>query len=261
MKKTIFSIMLVTMLMACGGSKPSASADSESDTVEIAVDTMAMETPTQYVATDAISMGLNGHVQSVDIQQYSTYESNGELKDGNLMGRLTMEFDATGHITTDEWGNRYGYDADGRYYRGNHTYTAVKRDKSGRIVEYSDIEPQKESESQFVMTLHYDKNGRLSTIEYGGGLNMAWTEKRHYESGNIYPSKIEKSMTFEGGGAEETTIIYRYTSFDDQHNWTERLCMVSVKEVQEAEVDSFIPEQPKLEEKILVEKRTISYFE
>ena len=90
---------------------------------------------------------------------------------------------------------------------------------------------------------------------------MAWTENRHYESGNIYSSKIEKSMSFEGGGAEETTITYRYTSFDDQHNWTERLCMVSVKEIQEAEVDSFIPEQPKIEEKILVEKRTISYFE
>ena len=89
---------------------------------------------------------------------------------------------------------------------------------------------------------------------------MAWTEKRQYESGNMHPSKTEKSITDEGGGAEEATITYRYTSFDEQHNWTERLCMVSIKQIEETEVDSLIPEQPKIEEKILVEKRTINYY-
>lgn len=246
--------------MACGGSKPSASADTESDTIEVAADSVATEILEQYDVTDAISMGLNGHVQNVEIQQYSTYDNNGELKDGNLINQYSVAFDATGHITTDEWGNQYGYDADGKYYRGNHTYTTVKRDKSGRIVEYSDIEPNKDNESQFMMLFRYDKNGRLYDIEYGGGFDMAWTEKRHYKSGDIYPSKTEKSITEEGGGAEETTIAYRYTSFDVQHNWTERLCMMSIKQIEETEVESFIPQQPKIEEKILVEKRTINYY-
>ena len=122
------------------------------------------------------------------------------------------------------------------------------------------MEPKKDHEDEFVQSFLYDKNGRLVAIEYKGGFSAAWTEKRHYKSGNIYPDKMEKSASLEGV-AEETTITYRYTSFDNQNNWTERLCMVSTKEIVEEPVDSFIPEQPKINETILVEKRTISYFE
>ncbi|MDE6646823.1 MAG: hypothetical protein K2K03_03160, partial [Prevotella sp.] len=141
----------------------------------------------------------------------------------------------------------------------NHTYTTVKRDKAGRIIEYNDIEPKKDNESQFKQSFQYDKNGRIASIKYSG-FTSVWTEKRHYDSGKIHPAKMERSVTFEDGGAQETVVTYRYTSFDDHNNWTERLCMVLHKEIEEP-VDSVMPQQPKLKEEIQVEKRTISYFE
>lgn len=261
MKKVTLFLIATMMLVACGGNKPSASSDEESEDTSSSVDSTVVENDMPpYDITDAIAMGLNGHVQSVSLQRYSTYESNGELKDGSLMGQCEIVFDASGHMTSDEWGNEYGYNAEGNYYRGNHTYTTVKRDKAGRIIEYNDIEPNKDNESQFVQSFQYDKNGRITSIKYSGGFTSVWTEKRHYNSGKIYPAKMKCSVTFEGGGAQETVVTYRYTSFDDHNNWTERLCMVSTKEMEEL-VDSVMPQQSKLKEEIQVEKRVISYFE
>lgn len=261
MKKVTLFLIATMMLVACGGSKPSASSDEESEDTSSSVDSTVVENDMPpYDITDARAMGLNGHVQSVSLQRYSTYESNGELKDGILMGQCEIVFDASGHMTSDEWGNEYGYNAEGNYYRGNHTYTTVKRDKAGRIIEYNDIEPNKDNESQFVQSFQYDKNGRITSIKYCGGFTSVWTEKRHYNSGKIYPAKMKCSVTFEGGGAQETVVTYRYTSFDDHNNWTERLCMVSTKEMEEL-VDSVMPQQSKLKEEIQVEKRVISYFE
>jgi hypothetical protein len=251
----------VAVLMSCGGGKSSAPAtDTETDT-EIITDSADTATAIQYDVVDALSIGLNGRVQSVSCLRYTTYESNGELKDGDLYSQYEINFDNLGHLTTDEWGNKYGYDAEGKYYRGNHTYTTVVRDKSGRIVKYSDMEEKKDNESQFVQTFRYDKNGRITAIEYGGGLAAVWTEKRQYNSGNIYPSKRMLAVCFEGGGAEETTETFRYTNFDEHNNWTERLCMVSTKEIEEEPTDSFMPSQPKITEAIHVEKRIIVYYE
>jgi YD repeat-containing protein len=262
MNGKFFIITIVAVLMSCGGGKTSAPVtDAETDTSEIFTDSADIATAIQYDVVDALSMGLNGHVQSVSCLRYSTYESNGELKDGDLYSQYEINFDNFGHLTTDEWGNKYGYDAEGKYYRGNHTYTTVVRDKSGRIVKYSDLEEKKDNESQFVQTFRYDKNGRITAIEYSGGFVTAWTEKRQYTSGNIYPSKRKLEVSFEGGGAEETTETFRYTSFDGHDNWTERLCMVSTKEIEEEPTDSFIPSQPKITEAIQVEKRNIVYYE
>lgn len=260
MKKEIVFLIAAMMLVACGGNRPPASSDQESEDASSPADSTVVERDMPpYDITDAIAMGLNGHVQNVSLQRYSTYESNGELKDDSQIGQCEVAFDACGHMTSDEWGNEYGYNADGNYYRGNHTYTTVKRDKAGKIVEYNDIEPKKDSETQFTQSFQYDKNGRIISIKYSGSSSV-WTERRHYESGKIYPAKTECSMTFEGGGAQETVVTYRYTSFDDHNNWTERICMVSTKEIEEP-VDSVIPQQPKLKEEIQVEKRIISYFE
>lgn len=261
MKKILIFYMAALMLVGCGGNKPSASAETDTDDDSINVDSVVAEVMPQYDITDALSMGLNAHVQHVSMQCYETYESNGELKDGCLNIQYEMSFDANGRMTTDEWGNEYGYDAEGKYYRGNHIYTTIKRDKEGRIVTYNDVEPKKDHEDEFVQSFHYDKNGRLVVIEYEGGFSAAWTEKRHYNSGNLYPVKKEQAVSYEGGGGSEVIVTYRYTSFDNQNNWTERLCMVSTKEIVEEPVDSFIPEQPKINEKILVEKRTITYYE
>ena len=260
MERVLFFVITAFLLTACGGSKSSAPADDSADTETVAADSVAAEIP-QYDATEAISMGLNGHVQQVSLSCYSTYESNGELKDGNHIGQSEVSFNAAGHITIDEWGNQYGYDAEGNFYRGNHTYTTISRDKQGHIIKYYDVEPKKDSESQLVMEFGYDKNGRLTSIVSGDGHNQIWTEKRQYKSGDIYPSKMERhSEGGEDGVAEKTSVTYRYTSFDDHNNWTERLCMVSVEKTNDV-VDSFIPEQAQIKEEIQVEKRSISYFE
>lgn len=261
MKKESIFLIGAMMLVACGNNKSSASSNEESEDTSSPVDSIVIENVMpQYDITDAMSMGINGNIQSVILQSYSTYESNGELKDGSQIGRCDISFNPSGQITNDEWDNEYGYKSDGSYYRGNHTYTSVKRDKGGRIIEYNDIEPNKDNESNFTQSFQYDKNGRIISINYSGWSSL-WTEKRHYDKGNIYPSKMERSMTFEGGGAEETVVTYRYTKFDNHNNWTERLCMVSTKEMEDEPVDSIMPQQVKLNEEIQVEKRTISYFE
>ena len=260
MKKATLVLTAVLMLVACGGNKPSASADDGQESVN-STPVDSVEAPVPYDCTDAISMGLNGHVQHISATICSTYENNGKLEDGDVAGQYEMAFNERGQITTDEWGNEYGYDAEGKYYRGNHTYTTVKRDEQGRIVAYNDIEPKKDNESQFLQSFRYDKNGRITSIEYSGGFASTWTEKRQYKSGNIYPVKTEESVSFEDGGGREVIVTYRYTSFDEQNNWTERLRMTSTKEIDEVPVDSFIPEQPKIKEEIQVEKRDISYYE
>jgi len=261
LKKTALFLTIALLLMACSGNKPSAAAEAEADPVGLPVDSTTVGVPVQYDCTDAISMGLNGHVQHISAAIYSTYENNGKLEDGSVINQYKMSFNERGQMTTDEWGNEYGYDAEGNYYRGNHTYTTVKRDKQGRIEAYDDREPKKDNESQFIQSFSYDKNGRITFVEYIGGMTAIWTEKRHYQSGNLYPAKTEQSVSFEGGGSSEIAITYRYTSFDGHNNWTERLCMTSTKEIEKESVDSFIPEQPKIKEEIQVEKRDISYYE
>lgn len=259
--RNVYALLIMALvLVACGGNKPSASANDEQNTVSgTPVD--SVKAPVQYDCTDAISMGLNGHVQHVGGIIHATYENNGKLEDGDAVGQYEIFFNERGQMTNDEWGNEYGYDAEGKYYRGNHTYTIVERNIQGCIVVYNDIEPKKDHESQFIQSFCYDKNGRITSIEYSGGFSSVWTENRHYKSGNLYPAKTEQFVSFEGGGSREVTITYRYTSFDEHNNWTERLCMTSAKEMDEEPVDSFIPEQPKVKEEIQVEKRQISYYE
>lgn len=271
MKKLSFLMFSFSiMLMACKQSKPSATID---DTDTVRTDSMKtveqQKSIVEYDVIDAQTFGLIGKVQSVSIQSFLTNEVNGNLTEGSIVTESEMTFDQWGHVTKDEWGNEYGYDADGNYYRGNHTYTLLKRDKSGRIKEYIDEEPNTDNQDNQKIVFDYDKTGRLKTVTQGGWTGH-WQEQRSYEGGNTFPSKIVTSADYEGGGESHIAITYRYSKFDEKKNWIERICVISIAETGIWPADTIpadtIPAAnigggPQMNEQIRIEKRNIVYYE
>lgn len=259
-KRSLYILLFPIMLMACKQSKPSAVAD---DTDTMKTDTVKAEKQNEslikYDVVDAQTFGLMGKVQGVSTQSFMTNDNNGNLTEGSMVTESEMTFDQWGHVTKDEWGNEYGYDADGNYYRGNHTYTLLKRDKSGRIKEYIDEEPNTDNQDNQKIVFDYDKTGRLKTVTQGGWTGH-WQEQRSYEGGNLYPSKIVTSADYEGGGESLITITYRYSRFDEKKNWVERICVISATETED-EIDTIPSGQTQIHEQIRIEKRTITYFE
>ena len=85
-------------------------------------------------------------------------------------------------------------------------------------------------------------------------------EKRNYQSGNIYPAKVETIADYEGGGTSASTTSYTYTRFDEHGNWTERTCVTSVKETEE-DPWSESGEKTSVTETLTIEKRIITYYE
>lgn len=260
MCRKFFYILLALGLTACSKSKPSASAsiDDETnrqDTVTTPQD--PAEDISIYNATDAVAFGLQGHVQRVETQRYAANESEGELREGSMTESTEVTFNPRGNITRDEWGNEYGYDADGQYYRGNHVYTVVNRDKAGRITKYVDEEPKTDNEANQTLTFTYDKNGRLTTVTKSGWTEH-WTEKRQYKSGNVYPEKVATEGSFEGGGTFTIAATYQYNRFDEKGNWTERTCVTTSTDTAD---DPESGEKSTISESITIEKRIITYYE
>ena len=131
-KKTRLTIMLCTvaMLTACQSGKPSQAAADTEDTTEVKAAEPAEQTPV-YDTTDALTFGLRGHVQRIVTECYSTYESDGELKEGSVS--------STSETTFDQWGH-------------------VKRDKAGRLQQYTDVEPKSDdNDENQTLTFGYDK--------------------------------------------------------------------------------------------------------
>lgn len=260
MMRTLQILFLSTMLLTACNNKPSAAADDDmEDTTSVVAVSQEVEVKPEYNSVDALAFGLKGKVQSVLTQYISTYEENGELKEEEVNYTKDITFDSWGHVTQDEWGNKHLYDMDGAFYRGNHTYTIVKRDKSGRLVQYVDEEPDTDSEDNQTFTLTYDKNGRIVTVERGGWTGF-WTETRHYEGNNLYPSKVETTSSYEGGGEGVYTETYQYSCFDQQGNWTERVCVASSVETDD-DFDSESGESTQIKETITIEKRVIDYYD
>ncbi len=267
MKIKFLFLIGAAALTACKQVKPSAEEVYEPEEEEVATtwhkEVEEEEVVPMYDGVDALAFGLRGKVQRVTTQCFATYDSDGELKEhSSPSSEMVMLFDEWGHVTLDEWGDNYEYDAEGNYFRGNHTYTTVKRDSKGRIVRYLDEEPQSDNEENKVLTFEYDKRGRIASIAYNGWTEV-WEEKRNYEGDRLCPSQMIASGTFEGGGGFQRTDTYRYSHFDDKGNWTEGTMVRSYTEEEEdfeAEGDSVITKTT-TEEKILVERRSIEYYE
>ena len=258
MKKIALYCVSAILLISCKQGKSSEIADIKDTTrVESAKAEEKDEVPVEYDVIDAQTFGLLGNVQSVCIQSFITNDVNGNLTEGSIVTESEMTFDQWGHVTRDEWGNEYGYDAEGHYYRGNHTYTKIKRDGTGRIKEYIDEEPNSDNEENQCISFVYDKIGRLITITQGGWTGH-WQEKRLYEGGNLYPSKTITTADYEGGGESLISTTYRYSRFDEKKNWIERICVTSAMET---ETTDSIEGQTLINDQIRIEKRTIFYYE
>lgn len=251
-------ISSMVLLMACKQSKPSTTID-ETNTMKVGTvqKERQKESTVEYDVIDAQTFGLLGKVQGVVIQNYLTSEVNGNLTEGSITTESEMTFNRWGHVTKDEWGNEYGYDADGNFYRGNHIYTILKRDKSGKIKEYIDEEPNTDNDENQKLSFVYDKTGRLKTVTQGGWTGH-WQEQRSYEGGNLYPSKVITTSDYEGGGESLTTTTYRYSQFDEKKNWIERICIIS--ETEKDNMDS-IEGRTIINEQIIIQKRNVIYYE
>ena len=261
MQRLICYILSVWLLMACSNGKPSAQADNEEQAEQETFESVPEQNVAKpvYNTTDALSFGLKGQVQNVTTQILETYDSSGELKEGNVTLTKEMTFDAWGHVTQDEWDNKYGYDADGNYYRGNYIYTIVKRDKAGRICQYTDEDQNADVGANQTMTIVYDKNGRQTSVERVG-CTSHWVQKRHYQGKDCHATKIECNVEFADGGTAVITYTYTYLHFDELGNWTERVCLETRTETREAlwEDDG---KETTITETVTVEKRSITYYE
>ena len=261
MRKIFVLIFILSFLLAaCKQSKPSADVENENTELVEVVDSVKTEVEDSvvYDVIDAQTFGLMGKVESVKTQSFLTNDNNGTLEEGSMVTESEMTFDQWGHVTEDEWGNEYGYDAEGNYYRGNHTYTVLKRDKSGRLKEYVDEEPNADNQDNQKIAFDYDKTGRLAIVTQGGWTGH-WQEQRAYEGGNLYPSSIVTIADYEGGGTSHVTKTYRYTRYDEKKNWIERICVISAADIEES-FDS-VAIDTKIEEQIRIEKRIITYYE
>ena len=254
------------VLVACNQGKPSAPIAGEENDSPEASDTLLeeMEKQPEYNTTDALALGLQGKVASVQFTVYTTYENGDELVEAREHERGEATFDGWGHVTKDEWGNAYGYDAEGNYYRGNHTYTLMERDGKSRVAHYKDVEGDNDGDVEYRFL--YDKQGRIKSVSMKGW-SGTWDEKRSYEGTKLYPSKAVKTGTYEGGGAFEQNREFRYMHFDEQGNWTERLIVELYTEMDEQwgwNEETQQEEQMEVKdstEQILIEKRMIIYHE
>ncbi len=276
MNKVIFCFFALMILTACGNSKQSKSANEDAD--EGADSTKVEETQgeVQYDCTDALSFGLNGKVKDVDFQIYHVYENKGELSEGSLYDRGNISFNEQGHIVKDEWLNEFGYDADGNYYRGNHVYTTIERDKNGRLVKYNDVDPKGKSEAYYTYRFKYDKSGRITSVALKGWTEE-WTEIRKYKGANIFPESSTKTGTYEGGGGYSTLKKYLYQHTDTYGNWTERTIISNTEDMSgrhSAQSDTIMPDSvlpsyvapsrnqsPQVNDEIQIEKRVITYYD
>ena len=262
MRNFSFGIITLLILTACGNGKSSVSDvdDNASDTTMVEDSLEVQEVTPEYDVIDAQGFGLKGKVKSIELLTISTYEDGTELKEGDVLFVGTIDFDKFGHILHDEWGNEYGYDADGKFYRGNHMYTSINRDKEGRIVKYEDEEPNRDNEANKTIVFKYDKVGRLSIVEQRGWSGN-WTLKRNYKNG-MNPDSETLSGTIEGGSDFSYLIKFNYQHFDNYDNWTERTVIKTgtLTGVEYDEDNNEIESTQPVEE-IRIERRKIIYYE
>ena len=276
MKREVFGFLALMILAACGNSKPPVATDDNSESTDtIKVEEPQEQTP-KYDNTDAKGFGLNGKVKDVDFQIYHAYENNGELSEGSLYDRGNISFNEQGHIVKDEWLNEFGYDADGNYYRGNHVYTTIERDKNGRLVKYNDVDPKGKSEAYYTYRFKYDKSGRITSVALKGWTEE-WTEIRKYKGANIFPESSTKTGKYEGGGGYSTLKKYLYQHTDTYGNWTERTIISNTEDMSgrhSAQSDTIMPDSvlpsyvapsrnhsPQVNDEIQIEKRVITYYD
>lgn len=260
MKKNLFLLLFTLILTACNQSKPSATegVNEQADSiVAMQQQEEVIEEKIVYNTTDALMMGLKGNVQKVVLQFYPAVENNGKITiGGDMYYEVETAFNERGQVTKDEWKNVYEYDENGNFIKGNSMYTALKRDKEGRLIQYKDEVPNGEyNEDNMTLNLAYDTKGRLQKIEYSGCYE-GYKECRFYQNNNLYPSKISLSSYEEAGGGGEEEQVYTYRHFDDMGNWTERVIVCTASEVEEYDYE----DDDLTSENIFIEKRVITYY-
>ena len=167
---------------------------------------------------DRRTFGLIGNVKEVQI---SITDNSEDIVDDPILEDQLMTFDEKGRITRDINDCEYVYDAQGNFIKGAKEYTKMERDEKGRIKCY-ETRLDDEDPDCYRYTYRYDTKGRPTTIEL-----LLWeglyTNTFTYSGDNVYPDKLAIEGD-EEGDHYSIVVTYEYKSFDEQGNWTERVC-------------------------------------
>ena len=249
--------MALTMNACQQNAKTNASAD-EADSIVVADSTAEVKVNPDYNTTDAKTFGFNGCVAKVVTTTYMAALEGDKLVKGEIANRMDSltTFDEKGRVTLDSYANPYVYDADGKFIKGRSKESKMSRDKEGRIISYSNRENANHWEG-YDYTFEYDKQGRISTIEWGGweeGESYALT----YKDDQLYPS----TMHIDGQACADvykTDIRYKYTKFDKQGNWTAREMYYDIMQTTEEYEGNENPSKDYSKE-YYIQERTITYY-
>lgn len=231
MKKNLFILMVasVTMLSLTGcqkikkliGKEDASPVADTTAVVNAEPEERVPEEPT-YDKTDLTSFGLTGHVKTVVTKIYTAKPQGDKLVKLEMFHNDEKEptaFTEAGVVTRDAFGNPYFYDAKGKFIKGRSKASVMKRNDKGQIIFYENRESSNHWEG-YNYDIEYDSQGRMKEFTYTGWEEI-FTYTLSYDGDNIYPS----SQYMEGQATADlfkSEFTFRYLSFDEVGNWTER---------------------------------------
>ncbi|MBR2243441.1 MAG: hypothetical protein IJ888_01735 [Prevotella sp.] len=251
----IVFVITLTMSSCKQGNKPTGAEEPADSTVTIVEEKKA---ELDYNTTDARSFGLYGCVAKVVTTTYMATLEGDKLVKGIISNRTDSlaTFDEKGRVTLDPYANPYVYDADGKFIKGRSKASQMNRDKDGRVISYTNRENENHWEG-YSYEFSYDKEGRITTIEWGG-----WEEGESYgltyQDGKLYPSSVH----IDGLACADiykTDIRYRYTKFDEQGNWTAREMYFDIMQTTEEYEGNENPPKDYSKE-YYIQERIITYY-
>jgi hypothetical protein len=187
--------------------------------------------------SDWNTFGVKGEVKSYIENYYDVEMKSGEWKKGDLItyGNSRVSFDRNGNYESIE-----SFDEDNRVSekvipkrKDGEIIEEIQYNKNGKITGRSDVTSQSDTEFAYVS---YDEDGKKISIgkiflkndkaerqelemDWGGDANKKIiVEYKYDENGNI--SSLKQT---DDKGEVMTHDVYKYTEFDDQNNWIERL--------------------------------------
>ena len=203
---------------------------------------------------DIFGFGLLGPVKAVVTTTYNATEgTDGTLVRGEAVegSQATVSFDADGRVTEDPFGGIYVYDDNGKFIKGAHSMSIMKRDDQQRVVNYQ-TKQDDEDDAMFRNDYTYDLQGRLTKVN-----QVFWesteTSTFVYDGDEIYPKK-RLFDCYDEGFHQTSETTYHYTQFDEQGTWTEREVRYSGSDTEEG---TNVYNRWK---GAMIEQRTISYY-
>ncbi len=252
-------------LFSCGSKSTNTPSDAAEDSTSLPTDSnqaksgeaiAQKESPT---SPDVKMYGFKGAVKGVSITRFKATPDGGSYKpatkDDNFSKTLT--FNQQGLITKDDR-RSFTYNEQGKFKRGTHDYTKLKRNEQNQIIEYDDNGPV-EGDANYSITYKYSKDGYLASETFKGWADNCETTYKWDEEGRL----ISKTVEAEGESYQETSEeSYKYSVTDEKGNWTERIVEVkTTTTIYEMGEDTEEQDNANTSKSVYIDKCKITYFE